>query len=80
MNGFDEIDNDVMREIPEEFKNCIVGYCIKSNLPIYSMSKIARVIQKRGVNYHEALDIFNKTFKQNDLGENEPIYCDDLDM
>lgn len=80
MNDFDEIEHDRLREVPEEFKNCIVGYCVKSNCLIYSMSKMAKVIQKSGVNYHDALDIFNKTFKQNDLGENEPIYLYDLDM
>lgn len=79
MNEFEEIENDQLREIPAEFSDCVIGYCLKSNLPIYSMKKMVRIIQKHGVNYYEAIDIFNKTFRQGDLGENEPIFAEDLE-
>jgi len=79
VNGFEDIEQYQMREVPDEFSDCINGYCLKSNLPIYSMKKMVRIIEKRGVNYYDAIDIFNKTFIDSDLGENEPIFLQDLE-
>lgn len=79
LRDFYEIDASFQRQIPEEYDNCILGYNLKSNLPIYSVKKIVKLIQREGIDYFEAIDLFNETYGYGNLGINEPIYCMDLD-
>lgn len=79
LKDYYEIDPSFQRAIPEEYDNCILGYDLKSNLPIYSVKKIVKLIQREGIDYFEAIDLFNETYGHGNLGINEPIYCMDLD-
>jgi len=74
-----EIEGSSQRQIPEEYDNCILGYDLKSDLPIYSVKKIVKLIQREGIDYFEAIDLFNQTYGCGNLGVNEPIYCMDLE-
>ena len=74
-----EISGSAERKMPEEYDNCILGYDLSSDLPIYSVKKIVKLIQREGIDYFEAIDLFNQTYGCGNLGANEPIYCMDLE-
>jgi len=79
LRDYYEISGSAERKMPEEYDNCILGYDLVSNLPIYSVKKIVKLIQRDGIDYFEAIDLFNQTYGCGNLGTNEPIYCMDLD-
>ena len=79
LRDYYEISGSAERKMPEEYDNCILGYDLVSNLPIYSVKKIVKLIQRDGIDYFEAIDLFNQTYGCGNLGANEPIYCMDLD-
>jgi hypothetical protein len=79
LRDYYEISGSAERKMPEEYDNCILGYDLSSDLPIYSVKKIVKLIQREGIDYFEAIDLFNQTYGCGNLGANEPIYCMDLD-
>ena len=79
LRDYYEISGSAERKMPEEYDNCILGYALTSNLPIYSVKKIVKLIQREGIDYFEAIDLFNQTYGCGNLGASEPIYCMDLD-
>jgi hypothetical protein len=79
LRDYYEISGSAERKMPEEYDNCILGYDLSSDLPIYSVKKIVKLIQREGIDYFEAIDLFNQTYGCGNLGMNEPIYCMDLE-
>ena len=79
LRDYYEISENAERKMPEEYDNCILGYDLSTDLPIYSVKKIVKLIQREGIDYFEAIDLFNQTYGCGNLGANEPIYCMDLD-
>ena len=79
LKDYYEISGSAERKMPEEYDNCILGYDLSTDLPIYSVKKIVKLIQREGIDYFEAIDLFNETYGHGNLGINEPIYCMDLD-
>ena len=79
LRDYYEISGSAERKMPEEYDNCILGYDLSSDLPIYSVKKIVKLIQREGIDYFEAIDLFNQTYGCGNLGANEPIYCMDLE-
>jgi hypothetical protein len=75
-----EIFDDLDRCFGDEYDGAIVGYCIESHQPIYSIDKIARIVMKRAkINYHESIDFIINTMKGCANGSCEPILCMDCD-
>ena len=79
VRDFYEINGGTECRMPEEYDNCILGYDLASDSPIYSVKKIVKLIQRERIDYFEAIDLFNQTYGCGNLGANEPIYCMDLE-
>jgi len=75
-----EIFDDLDRCFGDDYDGCIIGYCVESHQPIYSMDKIALVVMKRTkTNYHESIDFIINNMKGCANGSCEPILCMDCD-
>ena len=63
----------------DEYDHCIIGFCIETQQPIYSVDKIARVIMKKTrIDRYEAIDFVINTMKGCTNGLCEPILCMDI--
>lgn len=73
---FDELD----RCFADDYDSAIVGYCIESHQPIYSIDKLANIIKKKAkISYHEAVDFVIQTMKGCENGQCQPILMMDAD-
>ena len=73
---FDELD----RCFSDDYDGAIIGFCIESHEPIYSIDKIARIITKKAkISYHESIDFVINTMKGTENGSCQPILCMDVD-
>lgn len=48
------------------------------NLVIYSKRKIIEILQEQGLEFIDALELFDETIGSMDLGDGTPIICDDF--
>jgi hypothetical protein len=72
------ISGELDRCFGTEYDHCIIGFCIETQQPIYSVEKIARVVMKKAkITYFEALDFVINTMKGCRNGSCEPILCMD---
>jgi hypothetical protein len=75
-----EIFDDLDRCFSDDYDGAIVGYCIESHQPIYSMDKIARIVMKKTrIGYHESIDFIINTMKGCENGSCQPILMMDCD-
>lgn len=73
------ISDELDRCFGVEYDSCILGFCIETNQPIYSVKKIARVVMKKArITEYEAIDFVLQTMKGCKNGTCEPILCMDI--
>lgn len=78
MDDFFETNN-IERVIGSEYDSAILGMSQRTAQPIYSMSKMVKILQKNeSMNYHDAVDFICFNIGTYFNGENNPILLDDL--
>lgn len=76
---------DLMDRYPEEtflladgFDDAILGVDEPTMRVIYSVKKCIEILMEQSMNYEEAQDYFNFNVRGSYMGDQTPIWCDDI--